>query len=173
LFRIILIISFIFSAWRWGDWQNWRKYYPTILYFIIGSFFYIILFYNYPLWRFEPMPPLENILSCNVLIVLAVTFTIFPATALIYLGNYPKGTMQYFYIALWVVIYTVIEAIAYYLGGITYHNGWNMLWSAFFNILTFSLLRLHHRRPLLAWAVSFAFLLLIPMYFSLPVKSLL
>jgi len=28
---------YLFAAWKWGDWKNWREYYPTILFFIIGD----------------------------------------------------------------------------------------------------------------------------------------
>lgn len=172
MFRILLIAAFLIGAFISGKWKNFSEYYPTILYFIICSLIYDILFRNYPLWRFELLPPLHNILSSHSLISLAVTFTAFPATALMYLGYYPKNSRGFLYILLWAFIYIIIEVIGCSQNAITYHNGWNLGWSFLFNILAFSLLRVHYKKPLLAWAVSPVFIILISVLFRLPVDSI-
>ena len=170
MFRIFLFALCLFSAWRWGDWKNFNKYYPTILYFIICSLLYSILFEHHPLWRFDPVPPLNNILFNNKIIALVNTFFIFSATGLIYLSNYPNGNKQYLYIVLWVVIYAAIELIAKYENGISYYNGWNLGWSIFFNFLIFSFLRLHYLRPMLTWILSPLVIIFIFVVFRIPVQ---
>lgn len=49
MFRIILVLVFVIIAWKWGDWKNWKLYYPTILFMILGDFVYIFLTYKKPL----------------------------------------------------------------------------------------------------------------------------
>jgi hypothetical protein len=49
---IILIIISIFLCWKYGDWKNWRLYYPTILYMVIGNLTCDILVYRNPLWSY-------------------------------------------------------------------------------------------------------------------------
>ena len=53
MFRIILVLVFVIIAWKWGDWKNWKLYYPTILFMILGDFVYIFLTYKKPLWILE------------------------------------------------------------------------------------------------------------------------
>jgi len=50
---IILIIMSIFLCWKYGDWKNWKLYYPTILYLIIGDLACNILTARMPLWSYN------------------------------------------------------------------------------------------------------------------------
>lgn len=170
MFRIILFGFSIFSAWRWGDWKNWGKYYPTILFFILNSMLYNLLYFNNPLWRFEPLAPLDTIFFNNTLVSLAVSLIVFPSMALIFLGTYPdkKKTAQLAYIALWVIISSLIELMAVVFGGITYHNGWNFILSVLFNIIMFTFIRLHYLKPLAAWAACALFATLMFLLFGNP-----
>lgn len=171
LFRIALFVIFILGALFFGDLRNWSEYYTTILYYIICSLLYTLLFHNYPLWKFEPLDPMEGLLPNNTLITLAVTFIIFPSTALIYLSNYPAGRLQYPYILLWVIIYSIIEAFGFHFRAISYHNGWNYWYSVAFNFTAFILLRLHHANPLLTWGISIVYIILFCIYFRLPLET--
>ncbi len=170
-FRTILFIGFIFVTFLWGDYKNWKKYYPTILYFIICSLLYTVFTYDYPLWKFNPIYPSSYILPNNLLISIAVTFILFPCTALIYLGNFPKRHRQILYILTWVVIYSAIEFIALHFGAILYENGWRYLYSIIFNVFLFSFLRIHHLKPSLAWILSLIFILSFITIFNVPVYS--
>ena len=41
--------------WKRGDWRNWKKYYSTILFFILGDFIYLYLLSDhFPMWRYQP-----------------------------------------------------------------------------------------------------------------------
>jgi hypothetical protein len=141
-------------AFNFADWKNWRKYYPTILFFGMGDLIYLSVFYNSkPLWKFEP-----GILNpaINELIVI---FIIFSSTALLYLTYYPKKlSKQVLYILLWVGIYVVIEIMMTSLGLQKNYNGWNIWWSLLHNCYQFPLLAMHHKNPLLAWTAALAIL---------------
>ena len=154
MFRVVIFAGFVFSAWRWGDWKNWEKYYSTILYFILISILQTLVTYDHYLWKFNPTPALP-LLNNHIAITIAVSFVVFTCTTLIYLGNYPNNHHQYWYILLWICFYTFIEIITIKTGLITYHHGWSLGWSIVVNLLTFPMLRLHLSRPLLTWLLTF------------------
>lgn len=169
--RLIVIAAFIIGAALWGDWKSWEKYYPTILYFIVCSLLYASMHCLYPLWRFVALAPIHNILCNDTLICVALTFTVFPSTAILYLSHYPQGKKQVPYVFAWVLLYTSIETCMLYFGGITHHNGWSLTWSAFFNVILFSFLRLHYVNPKITWGASVLFILFIWGVFGFPVKA--
>ncbi|TXC91609.1 hypothetical protein FS935_08205 [Metabacillus litoralis] len=162
---------YIFAAWKWGDWRNWRVYYPTILFFIIGDLFYHFIFYDYfPLWKFEPVPKDKQLGLTGVHISLLIMCIKYPCTILIYLGNFPTGRLskQFIYIAMWVMIYATNEFITHALGGIKHYNGWNEWWSFSFNIVMFSILAIHHFRPVISWVLSIFYILVLWNIFDVP-----
>ena len=83
-FHIILTLLTILIAWKWGDWRNWKLYYPTILYFIIGDLTYIILSSHKHLWEYE-----SRILSGDFVEFL-IAFVVFPCSCLIFFELYSK-----------------------------------------------------------------------------------
>ncbi len=166
-FQIIMAIIFIIAAWRWGDWRNWKLYYPTILFFIVGNFSYTLLTYNYPLWQFES--PLLKTTGSNFITILFA----FSATILLFLPYYPKGKVkQIVYILIWVFIYTIIERVSLLLGFFSHHHGWSIWWSLLFNLFMFPLLWLHYNKPLLAWLISIIVAIIIIVYFKVPFSSM-
>ena len=168
--RLFVFITFILCALKWGDWINWKRYYSTMLFFMVCNFYYIIIYRNYPLWRYEPLPPL-SFLSNNSLIALAISLIVFPCTVLIYLGNYPHGKKQIAYMAIWIGIYTIIEIVMFHAHGITYHNGWNLAWSFVFNIILFSTIRFHFLRPWIGWAQGAVFAICFAFVFGFPTNQ--
>ncbi|MBM7570872.1 CBO0543 family protein [Aquibacillus albus] len=147
---ILINVFFLIAALIWGDWRNWRKYYPTILFFIIGDFLYNFLLYKKSMWIFHDMIlPNHTIIT---LLAMAVSYT---ATVLIYLGKFPEDwKKRSLWFLLWFGIYLSIEIVNSNLGFITYHNGWNIGWSALFTGIIFIILPIHHKRPLTAWLLS-------------------
>ncbi|MZQ81310.1 hypothetical protein GQF01_04120 [Paenibacillus sp. 5J-6] len=163
---IAMAIIIILAAWRWGDWRNWQKYHATILYFLLGDIFYLLLTYQYPLWQHQPKPPIHSYIGTELCCLVA-----FAATTLIFLGKYPKGaTKSTLWIGLWVVIYSFIEVIYLLTGAILHFNGWTMLYSVLFNIITFPLLRLHNCRPLVAYAISIPLVIALLFIFKVPIR---
>lgn len=157
--HISLILYFIFiSAWviityRFGDWKNWRLYYPTILFFCCGNLIGFEVFHDHILWEFK-----SSILSHVTIDLIQMVF-IFSCTTILFLQYYPrKISRQILYILLWTFIYSVIEWIFHLLEGIVYHNGWSIFCSITHNIYQFILLRIHHKKPILAWILAFIIL---------------
>lgn len=166
-YQIIVTVIMLLCAIRWGDWRNWKLYYPTMLFFALVDLLYGLLTYNYPLWEFES-PLLKTTLS-DILISLVF----FPATILLYLPHFPKEIKkQVPYILLWVIIYTITEIVSHKLGFFSYHNGWNIWWSILFNLFMFPLLQLHHKKPHWTLLISIILAIMCLAYFKVPFNSM-
>ncbi|TVY11784.1 CBO0543 family protein [Paenibacillus cremeus] len=171
--RFIINLVFIIAAWKWGDWRHWKAYYPTILFLITGDLLYNFLTYNFTLWQFRPVAFDQPIYSNHTLITLGIDFINFPATVLLFLGNYPKTRVkQAFYFLAWVSFSSAMEYFIHRASGLTYAHGWNFWYSATFNVILFSLLRIHHLRPLLACGISAVVVVFYSWFFHLPVSSM-
>lgn len=159
----------VIIAWRWGDWKNWQKYYPTILYMITGNLLYNILTYHYPIWLYQ-----KSILQNHTLTDILNSFVIFPATILLFLPHFPnKGIIKKIrYLLFWMIIYISVEWFLSELGYFSYHNGWNLGWSVLFNIGMFTLLRVHYKKPLLAWGISVFIILFLLIIFDVPINKM-
>lgn len=163
LIRLIMAFLWVICAYKWSDWKNWKRYYPTMLFMGMGDLIYYLVFHDKPLWKFQTdflVPSLNE---------LFVIFTIFFSTILLFLSKLPKKlSKQITWILLWILIYTVQESLASLINMFTYHNGWNIWWSALHNIIMFPLLILHQKKPILAWTISLIFLFIIMSIFNVP-----
>ncbi|MCQ6275465.1 hypothetical protein JMM81_10900 [Bacillus sp. V3B] len=147
---IFINAFYLIAGIIWGDWRNWKKYYPTILFFILGDFLYNFLLYNKSTWMFHDL----ILPNHTTITILAMTIS-YTATVLIYLGRFPSGWKNRFlWFLLWSGIFLVAEYVNSKLGFITYHNGWNIWWSVLFTGIIFLILPIHHKRPLIAWLLS-------------------
>jgi hypothetical protein len=147
---ILINIFYMLAAFKWGDWRNWKLYYPTILFFIIGDFLYNFLLYKKSMWLFHDL-----ILPNHTTITVLAMVISYSATVLIYLGRFPEGWgKRSVWFLLWVGLYSFAEYFNSKFGFISYHNGWNMWWSVLFTGIIFFILPIHHKRPLLAWLLS-------------------
>lgn len=164
---IILAVIAVAVTWKKGDWKNWREYYPTIIFFIMGDFAYNFMFYNKPLWHYTP--PIFN----HTLTDFLVAVVIFPCTILLYLSKYPaKLANQVLHVLKWVGIYSLSEWLLHTLGYISYYNGWNLLWTVLFLCIMFPLLRLHYQKPLIVWPVSMILAVVALYIFKIPYDAL-
>ena len=168
--RIVLACLFILAAYKWSDWRDWRKYYPTILFMICCSLFETVITYNHKLWILLHIPS-----SIPVFNNFFITFTIFPATMLLYLSHFPyKISHRIYYMLAWVLLYSLIEVGMGARGLVTYNNGWSLAWSALFNCVMFPILWVHHFiHPLLAWMISAVFFAIIWSHFGFSAVMLL
>lgn len=165
---IFINIVYLIAGIIWGDWRNWKLYYPTILFFIIGDFLYNFLLYNKSMWLFHDLI-LPNHTTITVL-AMVVSYT---ATVLIYLGRFPKGwKKRTLWFLLWCGLYLTIEFSNNKLGFITYHNGWNMSWSVIFTGIIFLILPVHHKRPLMAWGISIIIILTLLNLFEVKISDM-
>ncbi|MDR3600528.1 MAG: hypothetical protein P4L49_08630 [Desulfosporosinus sp.] len=166
--RLVLVVIWIFSAYKWSDWRDWKSYYPTILYFIVGDLTYNFAAYNHPLWVLTS-PKLGVTLS-----TLLVCVASWPSSTLLYLTHFPPDDKlrKSIYILKWVVLFTLIELVFSWFGYVKYSNGWNIGWSILFNIILFPLLKIHHEKPLLAWPLAFLLGTTIFYFFKVPFSSI-
>lgn len=153
-------------CWKWGDWRHWGKYYPTILYMLIGDLVEDLLMYSKPLWGFGEFIEKYPFLDITVMLL------IYPSTVVLFLTWYPKPWgKQILYILLWVGIYTIIEVVALFTSSFSYHNGWHIGYSLVFNLLMFPLLVLHYKKPLLVWPISAVLCFLTLWWFHIPLAK--
>jgi hypothetical protein len=167
----LMIAAFtLIAAWRWGDWKNWQLYYPTILFMIVGNFLYNVLTYHYPIWMYKDSTFFPNHTTADIF----NSFVLFPAVILIFLPHYPKESMikKVKYLALWITVFVSVEWFLGYLGYFSYYNGWTLGWSFLFNVGMFMILRIHFKRPLLAWAISVFVILFLVIYFDVPIEKM-
>lgn len=162
--HIILAVIFIIIALIWGDWRNWVKYYPTILFFAVGDLTYDILFKNKLLWKHvSPFLP-------AAFIDMIWTIILYPCIVLVFLPHYPKNfKSKFIYLSAWILGFTFIELGLIHFGYFVHLNGWNMWWSFGFYIILFPLLKLHEKNPLCAILVSFIWVTAVINIFHIPI----
>lgn len=130
---ILMNTLYLIAGMIWGDWRNWKKYYPTILFLIVGDFLYNFLLYKKPMWLFH-----DIILPNHTMITLLSMTISYAATVLIYLGRFPDGWgKRFLWFLLWSGIFLSFEYINSKFGFISYYNGWNIWWSALFTGIIF------------------------------------
>jgi hypothetical protein len=161
--RFIMASLWIVSAYKWADWKNWRRYYPTLLFFGMGDLIYNLVFQNKPLWSLH-----TNFLAPSIN-ELFIIFAIFFPGGLLFLSNFPqKALRQVVYVLLWITLYILIELFTTSIGMQRNYHGWNIWWSLLFNFIMFPLLILHHKNPVLAWLIAFTFLGIVMKIFGVP-----
>jgi hypothetical protein len=165
---ILINAIYLIAGIKWGDWRNWKKYYPTLLFLIIGDFLYNFLLYEKSMWIFH-----DVILPNHTMVTLLAMVISYAVTVLIYLGRFPKGwKKRSLWFLLWSGIYLLIEYVNSMLGFITYHNGWNMWWSGLFTGIIFLILPIHHKKPLLAWLLSIVIILSLLSIFGVKISDM-
>lgn len=155
----------------WGDWQNWRKYYPTVLFFILGDFLYMyLLSEHYPMWKYNPVPGDKHAGITNTHISFFIMAVKYPATCFAYLAHFPRdGRMKkvVYYFA-WISVYFLNELVDVHLGLMKYFNDWNLWWSVLFDSVMFLVLKIHFHNPLFALIVSAVFIVFLWTKFDVP-----
>jgi len=162
MYVFALVAAYAAACFKWGAWKRWREFYPTILYMIIANLTYAVIFFEHRLWIFVSF-------MGDSMICLVMKFLIYPSAVILFLTHYPRGAFrQLLYITFWAAANTLLEYVAYAFGGIYYDHGWNLLWSFVLLEIAFALVRLHHKRPLLAWLPSVALGAATALIFGLP-----
>lgn len=161
MYLLLVIVVYVVFAYFF-DWKKWNSYYPTIQYFIICNLLYNFIFYNHTLWRYKAVT--VDWLN-HTFIDIAFSFIIVPVVIMIFLRYYPKGKKQYLYLALWIAYFTIIEYLFYKKGLFIYENNWNLFWSGIFNLILFTMVRLHYKSPLKALIVSIPLIVVLLLLF--------
>jgi len=165
---IIFNALYLLAGYLWGDWRNWKQYYSTILFFILGDFLYNFLLYQKSIWLFHDL-----ILPNHTMITILAMVIVYSATVFIYLGRFPNGWIRrLFWFLLWTGIYLCEEFFNSKLGFITYHNGWNIWWSVLFTCIIFIILPIHQKNPLLAWLFSIIIIVSLLRIFNVEISDM-
>ncbi|MCA1060730.1 hypothetical protein LCL96_17470 [Rossellomorea aquimaris] len=151
MYLLLVVAVYLIFAKLFIDWKRWKDYYPTVQYYIICNLTYNVIFYNHTLWKYQAVT--VDWLN-HTLIELVFTFFIIPVVIMIFLRYYPYGKKKWLYLTCWITYFTFLEFLFHKKGLFLYENDWNLGWSALFNIIMFSILGLHHKKPLLAIMIS-------------------
>lgn len=167
LFHLTFGLFWIVIAYKWGDWRNWKKYYPTILFFWCGDILYYSLFHHYPLWLYySPGVP-------YLFVEMFYKLMVSSSAVILFFTYYPgRPGKQILYLFFWVALYTVMELGIHTMGYFPYFNGWSTWWSAFVNIIMFSTFKLHYHHPIPAWLVYFFCISMLAYLFGLSLEHI-
>ncbi|WP_223702409.1 CBO0543 family protein [Sutcliffiella deserti] len=164
--HILITILAILAAWRWADWSRFSAFHATILYMSAMDLLYLVLTVDDPLWILK-----SNIGVPHTIVTLLYTFVVFPSTVMLFLSNYPDIPFKkLFHYAKWIFIYIGVEWIGYLTGAIYYKNSWTLGWSLLFLIVMFPMLRLHFKKPILSYLLSFFIIVFLLYWFQVPLK---
>ncbi|MTH54725.1 hypothetical protein GKZ89_15080 [Bacillus mangrovi] len=168
MYLLLVIAVWILFAWKFIDWSQWKKQYPTILYFIVINLLYNYFYYNHTLWAFRGVT--AEWLN-HSLINAAFTFFICPMGLIIYLQRFPERN-RIFYMSVWVAFYSVIQVLFAHKGMYVYDHGWNSWLNIPLNIILFSVLYVHYRNPVAAYFLSVPIAVIFYLFFPFPWDSL-
>ncbi|MRX72352.1 hypothetical protein GJU40_09335 [Bacillus lacus] len=172
MYLLLVIVVWILFAYKFIDWRQWHKQYPTILFFVVINFVYNHLYFNHTLWAFRGIT--AEWLNHSI-INLAFSFFICPMALIIYLQRYPfhaARRARIIYFSVWVAFFTVIQALFAHKGMYVYDNGWNSWHNIWLNIILFSILRIHYRYPVAALILSAPIALIFYLLFPVPLETL-
>lgn len=154
---ILLFIAVLFALYKSGHLRNWESYYPTVLLLMIGDLAHNFITYKHPFWHYK-----SAIIQSNTILDLMHVVISFPCIVILFLGYMPNGLWKrVVYIVLTSALYTAIEYVMYLAGKFEYLNGWNTLYSFFFDICLYSIVMIHYIRPLIAWLCIF---IIVPLF---------
>lgn len=163
---------FLIAGAIWGDWRNWKKYHSTILFLWFGDLLYNVLCHDYIMWKYNESIFGQQLLSNHTVISLLIMFVAYPASVLIYLGKFPTEKKKILiWVLSWVTLFSGIEYINLrYLDLVTHHHGWNIGWSILFNLILFTILRLHFKYPITALLIAIPIIFFFVSYFNVPIS---
>jgi UDP-N-acetylmuramyl pentapeptide phosphotransferase/UDP-N-acetylglucosamine-1-phosphate transferase len=166
-FRIVITLFYLFVAWKYGDWKNKKKIYPSILFYICISFSISYITHDFLLWEYK-----NPFLKSHKLTDIFLTLITFPSMVFIYFSFFPfKSSFfkQSLFILGSIFVLSFIEGIFHLLNMIDYSNGWNFGWSIIVWCFLFISLRIHYSKPFFAWLIAIACTVFLILYFDIPV----
>ncbi|MFB9331152.1 CBO0543 family protein [Paenibacillus aurantiacus] len=145
----------VWLNWRYRTYRRWRDFQPTLLYVAACDLLYQCLCSHYLLWTYVPKWPIQHQLLTNYM----YTFVFLPATALMFIFHYPaegRLSVKLLYMLKWYAAFVLGEGFYVSTTHMAYGHGWTLWWSMLFNVMMFSLMLLHHNRPLWAYGLTAA-----------------
>lgn len=168
MYLILVLCVWITFGLIFVRWNRWRDYYPTILFYCVINLLYDFLYYNHTLWEFKAVTT-DKI--NHTIISIAFFFIVIPVAVMIFLDKFPqKRKQQILYILAWSLFFWFIELLFYLKGMFVYYNGWTIWHSAWFDVLMFTIFRIHFVKPILALIITtisiIMFIVLFPISFA-------
>lgn len=170
--HLFLAIIILIVTYFKGDWKNWQKYGLTLNYVIISNLLYNVLCKDNLLWKYNADFHF-HFPSSHVTVELLYTFMILPSVTLLYLSHYPfkeKGMRQLGYIILFVFGSQAIMYPFYMMDRIIFQNGYSYWMDYLFYFMMYSMIRLHHTRPFLAYGISIFIIIFLLHFFHVSIK---
>lgn len=165
--HVLLAASLLAAVLLKADWRNWHEYHTTMLYIGLCNLLYNLLCQDYLLWKYKP----DFLLNHRLTDVL-YTIIILPSIVLLYLSNYPKNDKKKagFHIVKWVIASILIESVYIASHHLELQHGYKLWMEFLFYPCMYIVLKIHHSRPLPAYALSVAIILFMVHYFDVPLK---
>lgn len=152
--HVTIGLAVLVASFKWANWKEWERYYPTILYIIALNLLYkFFALSKFHLWKLSSQ---DFFFNSHMGIMVWHIFIINTLLTFIYLSNFPEEELKkkIVYILKWVLLFILIEILLLKSNHINYYHGWSLGWTAFFDLVMFSMLRLHYKKPLLAIVLS-------------------
>ncbi|MCA1056664.1 hypothetical protein LCM10_16900 [Rossellomorea aquimaris] len=171
---LVFLLFYTFLGWRFGNWKEFPTFYPTMLFFIIGDLLSQFLLFDYPMWKFQSSDFISQSLHLNHTIIALLKMLIqYTSTVAIFIGRLPDTLpKKILWVLLWSGIYAITEGMTYAFGIMTYHHGWHFGWDLVFTVMMFTMLIIHHKNPILAWAASLPIIIALWVIFDIPYSVL-
>jgi hypothetical protein len=148
---LVVVIVYLIIGYFYVNWKRWREFYPTVQFYIICNLLYNFIFFNHTLWAYKPKSPWLN----HTIIDLTFSFMIMPIVIMMYLQYFPANTKRrVVYLSAWVAFFTIIEFIFQKKEFFIYDNDWGVYNSVYFNIIMFSILIIHYKRPIVSILIA-------------------
>lgn len=144
-------LAVLVASFKWANWKEWERYYPTILYIIASNLLYkFFALSKFHIWKLSSH---DFFFNSHTEVYLWHSLFVNSLITFIYLSNFPEEELKgkVLYILKWTALFILLEIVLLKLHHIYYYNGWNLAWTAFFDIVMFGMLRLHFKNPL--WAI--------------------
>lgn len=164
--HVTIAILTILAALKWGKDKNWNDYHPSMLFISTGGLLYEYIVQDNTLWKFHP-----DFLYGHEMVVIIYAISTMPLSIFLFLSHFPEKWLQRFlYIFVWSGIYIFVEWILHMCDRISYQNGWTLFYSFLFDLVMFSVIALHHNKPLPAYIISVFIIIFLIAQFDIPFK---
>lgn len=165
MFHLILTIGIVIASIRWGEWNKWRKFLPTMYFVMLFNMLYqYISASEIVLW--EVGQPFVSQFITDMI----HGFILLPCLTLMFLSNFPTSNIkkvlkyvQYF------VVSMIIETIAVKTDNFHFRDGWNLWWEIAFYPAMYISMRVHHKSPRNALIYAFIIIVILLITFRVDV----
>lgn len=164
LLAVIVGIAVFFKA----DWRNWRVFHPTLFYISYCNLLYDIICKKHYLWKYHP-----DFLLNHIITDIVYSIWILPCTVLLYISNYPNQESfkkKLIYILKWIILSLAVELVFLKMGRLLLLNGYKFWMEPFFYFLMYTMVRLHHSRPIMTYGFSAIIIMFFIWVFHVPIS---